>query len=247
MDNAANIRLQQLRLGYRQGAGELCLVDAASLDLRAGELVGLVGKNGTGKSTLLRSICGLQPTLGGQILVGGADIRRLSLNALARQIAVVLTERAGGFNLSVWDAVAAGQVPYTDSFHRLHSQHRAVIEAAIAACGISDYRHKPLSELSDGLFQKTMIAKALAQQTATILLDEPSAFLDYASRHELFLLLKDLCERENKCVLVSSHDLDLLLRYCSKLVILSNRQLELIPVNEALTHPGFMAIAGGFL
>lgn len=247
MQESPTIQLQQAHLGYKRPAGALSILKNVSFDLFAGDLVGLVGANGTGKSTLLKSISGLLPVLGGDIMISGKPISSYELNELARKIAIVLTERTGGFNLNTWDAVAAGQMPYTDSFHRLTDAHKAVIEKAMAACGISAQRHKPLHELSDGLFQKTMIAKALAQQTNNILLDEPSAFLDYASRHELFLLLKELCLTERKCVLVSSHDLDLLLKYCAKILVVSGQGIELINASEALNNTTFRAIGGGFL
>lgn len=247
MQESPLIHLQHAHLGYKRPGGPLTILKGVSFDLNAGDFVGLAGVNGTGKSTLLKSICGLLPILGGRIHLGGKPITSYELNELARNISIVLTERTGGFNLNAWDAVAAGQMPYTDSFHRLTEVHKAVIEKAMAACGISSQRNKPLHELSDGLFQKTMIAKALAQQTPTILLDEPSAFLDYASRHELFLLLKELCHTERKCVLVSSHDLDLLLKYCSKILVVSGQGTELLPVSEALNNRAFREIGGGFL
>jgi iron complex transport system ATP-binding protein len=153
----------------------------------------------------------------------------------------------GGFNLTAYDAVAAGQMPYTDSFHRLMPQHISVIRKAIISMRLNGHEHKQLHELSDGLFQKTMIAKALAQQTPIMLLDEPSAFLDYASRHELFILLKKLCDDEKKCILVSAHDLDLVLKYCSSVIIFTENKAELISVTEALNHPAFVRLGGGYI
>lgn len=247
MKQTENIGVREAEIGYKKPGRALSVLKTITFNLHAGEFVGLVGQNGTGKSTLLKTICGLLPLLDGEIRVSGTPIAEQSLEQLARQIAIVLTERAGGFNLTAWDAVASGQIPYTDSFHRLEPHHKQVIEHAIATCGISEHCHKPLYELSDGLFQKTMIAKALAQQTPTILLDEPSAFLDYASRHELFLLLQNLCAVESKCILVSSHDLDLLLKYCSKLLVVSAQGVELVPIGEALQNPAFRAMGGGFL
>ena len=112
---------------------------------------------------------------------------------------------------------------------------------------VETHRHKALHELSDGLFQKTMIARALAQQTPLMLLDEPTAFLDYASRHELFILLKNLAEQQNKCILVSTHDLDLVFKYCETIVVVHNGQAEFLQTDEALKNDAFRAIGGKHL
>jgi len=138
-------------------------------------------------------------------------------------------------------------MPYTNSFNKLSNHNLEIIDEAIRICGIAEHQNKLLHELSDGLFQKTIIAKALAQQTPIMLLDEPSAFLDFASKHDLFLLLKKLTEEQQKCVLVSSHDLDLLLKYCTKLLVISNTGIELISVSEAKTNKAFHEIGGGFI
>jgi iron complex transport system ATP-binding protein len=247
MSNPQSITIKNATLGYNKAGSNLSILKNVNLGFYPGDFVGIVGLNGTGKSTLLKSMCGLLPVLSGEIFLDGKNISELSLTQLAKKIAIVLTEKIGGFNLTVYDVVAAGQIPYTNSFNQLKEAHVTAIDSAISACGIKAYQHKPVNELSDGLFQKTVIAKALAQQTPAMLLDEPSAFLDYASKHELFLLLKKLSERENKCVLVSSHDLDLLLKYCNKLLIISSGSLELISVADARQNKGFMEVGGGYL
>ncbi len=245
--SAACITLKNATLGYRKTGLPVPIVSALSLELFPGDFVGIAGLNGSGKSTLLKSLCGLLPMLSGELEITGEPIVRLSLAELSKKIAVVLTEKIGGFNLTAYDVVAAGQIPYTNAFHQLKPEHEGAIEFAIKTCGLEKHRHKLLNELSDGLFQKTVIAKALAQQTPVMLLDEPSAFLDYASKHELFILLKQLARNENKCILLSSHDLDLTLRYCDKLLVISDAGAELLPVSEARNNEAFKEIGGGFI
>ncbi|MEO6302242.1 MAG: ABC transporter ATP-binding protein [Bacteroidia bacterium] len=247
MEKKECIVLKNADLGYKKNNTNVSILNAVNLKFYTGDFIGIVGVNGVGKSTLLKSLCGLLPTLSGEILIDQQPVSDYLLNDLAKKIAIVLTEKIGGFNLTAYDVVAAGQMPYTNSFNRFEKENLAIIESAIKITGISAHQHKLLNELSDGLFQKTIIAKALAQQTPIMLLDEPSAFLDYASKHDLFLLLKRLANEENKCVLVSSHDLDLLLKYCTKLLVISNKSIELISVSEAKTNAVFKEIGGGFI
>jgi iron complex transport system ATP-binding protein len=247
MTESSCISLKETSLGYKKLRQEICILKDLNFDFFAGDFVGIVGLNGVGKSTLLKSIGSILPALSGEILIEGKSNRNYTLSQLAKKIALVLTEKVGGFNLTSFDLVAAGQIPYTNAFNHLTSEHLKVIHAAIETCGLKEHDHKLLSELSDGLFQKTVIAKALAQQTPIMLLDEPGAFLDYASKHELFILLKKLTEKEKKCVLVSSHDLDLLVKYCTKLLMISAKSVELINNSEALENKTFLEIGGGFL
>ncbi len=241
------VTLKNATLGYKKAGKDICVLENINLSFNEAEFIGIVGLNGSGKSTLLKSLSGLLPLLGGDIFIHQTNLSQVSLNQLAKKVAVVLTEKIGGFNLTSFDTVAAGQIPYTNSFHQLNENHLAIIQSAIHACGIQEHQHKLLGELSDGLFQKTVIAKALAQQTPLLLLDEPSAFLDYASKHELFLLLKKLAEVQQKCVLVSSHDLDLLLKYCHKLIIVSDGKIEAIEVKDAKHNAAFVSVGGGFI
>jgi iron complex transport system ATP-binding protein len=241
------IELKSAGLGYAKSGSRVLVLNTVNLGFCKGELVGIVGLNGIGKSTLLKTISGLLPLLEGEIMVEGESLSHIPAEELSKKISVVLTERVGGFNLTVYDVVASGQMPYTDAFHRLREENRKIIEEALSRCGISEYRNKPVTELSDGLFQKTIIAKALAQQTPCMLLDEPSAYLDYASKHSLFILLRELAGQENKSILVSSHDLDLLLKYCDKLLIISGNKTELIAASDAQSHPGFKEVGGGFI
>jgi len=233
--------------GYRKNNRQTEVLKNINLECFPGDFIGIAGINGSGKSTLLRTICGLNPLLSGEIFINGELVLSISNADLAKQVSIVLTEKVTGFNLTAFDAVAAGQLPYTNLFNKLEPHHLAIINRAIHDCGLEPHIHKPLSELSDGLFQKTMIARSIAQQTPVMLLDEPSAFLDYASKHELFLLLKNLSVEKKKCVLVSSHDLDLILKYCNKILLVKNFAVELVDVEKARGHKIFTELSGGYL
>lgn len=237
-----HITINSCSLGY--GGTELLQLN--NLRFEAGDFVAVVGLNGSGKSTLLKSVCGLLPVMRGGVEINGLPLNELPLAELARLVAIVLTEKIQGFNLTAFDAVAAGQMPYTNAFHQLEEKHLLLIREAMAAAGIAAHAHKPLQELSDGLFQKTMIAKALAQQTPCVLLDEPTAFLDFASKHDLFLLLKKLSQ-EGKCVLVSTHDLDLVKKYCAEVLVVANGGAQLMDVAQALHDADFKTLGGGYI
>lgn len=243
----AVIKIQSATTGYLSGNRPLVVTELKDLFFGAGDFVAVVGKNGTGKSTLLRSICGIQPLLDGSITIGDRAVAEYRESELAQQLAVVLTERVGGFNLRVRDVVANGQMPYTDAFHRLRPENWARVDDAMRQCGVYDYRHRPVAELSDGMFQKTMIARAVAQDTGILLLDEPTAFLDYASRYELFIFLRNQAGQKKKCVLISTHEMDLALKYCTRILAIHGTGASMVNVSEARTDKLLQEIAGGYL
>lgn len=218
-----------------------------NLELESGEFVALLGENGSGKSTFIRSICGLLPLQSGTVYIDGRPLREMAYADLAKQVAVVLTGHAPGFNMSVFDLVASGQMPYTNAFHQLKTEHLITIEEAMKEMGIEQLAAKPLNALSDGNFQKALVAKALAQQAKLLLLDEPSAYLDFGSKHRLFMRLSKLCLQQGKTVVVSSHDLHLVSRYCRKAILLEGSSAELVPVEQLSAHPTFERLGGGFL
>jgi iron complex transport system ATP-binding protein len=187
---------------------------ASSLDLclHAGELVCLLGPNGVGKSTLLRTLAGMHPPLEGQALLGGQDITTLHPRDLATRLSVVLTERVEVGNLSAYALVALGRHPYTNWMGTLTPRDEAVVRQAMEAVGAAHLAHRQMPELSDGERQRVMIARALAQEPLLMILDEPTAFLDVPSRVEVMRLLRSLAHTTGRAVLLSTHDLDLALR-----------------------------------
>lgn len=209
------IRLQNLDIGY-EGKVAKPVFKNLNADFNAGELVGLTGDNGIGKSTLLKTITGTLRPLHGNIMLNEKSIHDYTAQQLAQHLSVVVTERTAGFNLSVKDVVALGRTPYINIFAKLTETDEAIIDQSLELLGILPLKHQLMDELSDGQRQKAMIAKSLAQQTQVIVLDEPTAFLDYTSRHLLFSTLKNLCETQNKLIIVSSHDLDMMKHYVTR-------------------------------
>lgn len=185
--------------------------------LQAGELTCLLGPNGAGKSTLLRTLCAFQPPLSGELLLDGCPLESFTSQELATRIGVVLTERQDIRGMRVREMVAMGRSPYTGFWGKLSANDEAAVDAAIAAVGIQPLAQRMVHTLSDGERQKVMIAKALAQQTPVILLDEPTAFLDFPSKVEMLLLLAHLAHDMQKNIFLSTHDLELALQTADRL------------------------------
>lgn len=222
------IRFENLTLGY----GSRILIENLSAEVRRGELTALVGRNGTGKSTLLRAIIGLGERLSGDILLAGNSIGTLSDAERASTIAFVTTDKVRIANLRCRDVVALGRAPYTNWIGRMQEQDEQIVMRAMEAVGMSDYADKTMDRMSDGECQRIMIARALAQQTPIILLDEPTAFLDMPNRYELCTLLRKLAHEENKCILFSTHELDIALALCDSIALIAPPQLHLLPTSE---------------
>lgn len=192
----------------------------------AGSLTCLIGRNGTGKSTLLRTIARLQQALAGSILIGSDDIRRMRREEFARRLSIVLTQRPDTDNMTVGELVALGRAPHTGFWGRLSPHDSQAVDRALALVGISDMARRRVCSLSDGECQKAMVAKSLAQGTPVILLDEPSAFLDYPGKVELMRLLAMLAHDEGKTILLSTHDIDTALPLADRLWLMHDGQID---------------------
>lgn len=233
--NPAGISLEDLTLGY----AERILLQDATARLHAGEFCALVGRNGTGKSTLLRALSGLGQIRQGTIEIAGCDISRMNVGQIARQVAFVSTQRIRVTNLKVSDVVSLGRAPYTGWFGRLSDKDAAIVDRALNDVGMSDFADKEMDSLSDGESQRVMIARALAQDTPVILLDEPTAFLDVPNRYEICLLLRTLAHEQNKTVLFSSHDISIVTRICDTAALIADRRLYHGPVKR-LSEQGIL-------
>ena len=210
-----------LGIGYAPRRGPRLEV-ALHLDahLLAGELVCLLGPNGAGKSTLMRTLAGLQKPLAGAVFLKGRNLHGLTERARARRLGLVLTERVEVGNLAAYALVALGRYPHTGWAGRLSPADEAVVRWAMDAVGARHLAGRSVGELSDGERQKVMIARALAQEPAVLLLDEPTAFLDLPRRVEVLQVLRRLAGDRDRAVLLSTHDLDLALRCADRLWLL---------------------------
>lgn len=207
MSEPAILTTRGLTAGYRSGRKATPVLSGLNLDLHRGEIVSLLGSNGIGKSTLLRTLTGVQYPLAGTIEIDRRPITDYTVRQLARTLGIVYTDRTLAGALTVEELVGLGRHPYTGFFGRLDSDDRRIVARAMERVGISHKRGDHLARLSDGERQKAMIAKALAQQTPIIIMDEPTAFLDAASRIETMSLLRDLADDDNKAILLSTHDI----------------------------------------
>lgn len=203
-DNATILRLEHLTLGY-PGRGDVFRDLGATL--RRGELVSLLGANGSGKSTLLKALAGNLRPSSGMVEVEGRNLATLPAMARARLVSIVTTEKGMAGGLTVEELVAMGRYPHTGALGRHTPADRRIIASAIDAVGLTPLAGRLTATLSDGERQKAMIARALAQDTPVMLLDEPTAFLDAASRIETLSLLRDLAAEHSKAVLLSTHDI----------------------------------------
>ncbi|MDE7089872.1 MAG: ABC transporter ATP-binding protein [Prevotella sp.] len=207
-----SVVLKNLSIGYQTKQGTRVVAGGVTASLKRGRLTCLLGENGVGKSTLLRTLAAFLPKLDGEILLEGRPLEEYKSHELARTIGIVLTEKPDVQQMSVTELVEMGRTPYTGFWGRLSEADKAACREAISLIGIDHLKDRPVQTLSDGERQKTMIAKALAQQTPVIYLDEPTAFLDYPSKVEMLLLLRRISREAQKTIFLSTHDLELALQ-----------------------------------
>lgn len=234
----------QLAVGYKNaGQTTATVLDGINVTLHPGALTCLIGPNGAGKSTLMRTLAGMQTPLAGRVTLGRDELHRLPSAQVAKQLAVVLTERVDVGNLSAYALVALGRHPYTDWRGRLREQDEEVVRHALTTVGAAHLAARPVGHLSDGERQKVMIARALAQEPTVLILDEPTAFLDLPRRVEIMQLLHTLAREGNRAVLLSTHDLDLALRMADRLWLLPTGGPLTVGLPEELALNGALAHA----
>ena len=216
------LKTNDLLIGY----GNKAILPPINITLNEGDLVALIGPNGAGKSTLFKTLTAHIKQIEGNIELMGKDLSNYSSKEKARLIGLVLTSRPDDMFLTVYDVVASGRSPYTNYFGEIKKEDEIIIHESLEIVGINNLKNRYFETLSDGEKQKVMIAKTIAQNTPIIFMDEPTAFIDYPSKIELFSLMKMLTEERKKTIIFSSHDLELLLRYTDYLWMISkNKEL----------------------
>ncbi|WP_299114438.1 ABC transporter ATP-binding protein [uncultured Winogradskyella sp.] len=219
------LKTENLSIGYKTKKGDTVVASTINFELRQGQLIGLVGANGIGKSTLLRTLIKVQPNLSGSIFLNHKDLKETSTIELAKQLSIVLTEQLTSKNLSVYELVALGRHPYTNWIGNLSTEDTQKVNEAIELVNISDLKEKKCFELSDGQLQKVMIARALAQDTDIIVLDEPTTHLDMYHKAYILKLLQKLTKETGKTILFSSHEIDLAIQLCDTMIVMTNDSL----------------------
>lgn len=248
MKGQAILQTRNLSVGYPDRKSGISLLKSLNLDACASDFIALVGVNGSGKSTLIRTLCGIQAPLEGEILLNSRPLKEYSVQDLARKIAFVNTGWIQVNNLRLSDLVRLGRYPYSNFLGRLSRNDKQICEEAIQLMGLKHLEHRLFDELSDGEKQRAMIARAIAQETEIILLDEPIAFLDMSHKFEIVRILSDLSTQFGKTILFSVHDLNIAIREADKIWMLNGQQiLEGTPEDLMLSGTMQASMSGGLL
>ena len=236
--------LKNLSIGYATNGNKKVVAEGLNAAINSGELTCLLGCNGVGKSTLLRTLSSFQPALGGEIMLNASQpsgfrpLTSYTDKELSRMIGIVLTEKPDVRNMTIEELVGMGRSPYTGFWGTLTANDHQIVSEAISMVGIESLRGRMVHTLSDGERQKVMIAKALAQQTPVIYLDEPTAFLDYPSKVEMMQLLRRLAHDQQKTIFLSTHDVELALQLADCLWL-----MECVPHSDLqIREPGLLSV-----
>ncbi len=236
-----SIELKNLSIGYISKKNKKVIADSIGASIYSGELTCLLGANGIGKSTLLRTLAAFQPKISGEIHIQGKKIEHYTEKKLAKRISVVLTEKPDIKNMSVKELIGLGRSPYTGFWGNLSDEDETIVNKAIELVHIEKLANQTINTLSDGERQKVMIAKALAQETPIILLDEPTAFLDFPSKVEIMQLLHQLSRKMDKTIFLSTHDLELALQIADTIWLMDQQKGIQIGTPEDLSLDGSLS------
>jgi iron complex transport system ATP-binding protein len=219
------LKAEQLSIGYKTKKVDTVITSNINFELHKGQLIGLVGANGIGKSTLLRTLIKVQPALSGRVTLNHKDLKATTNLELAKQLSIVLTEPLTSKNLSVYELVALGRHPYTNWIGNLSQEDTRIINESLVLVNISELKDKKCFELSDGQLQKVMIARALVQDTDVIILDEPTTHLDMYHKAYILKLLQKLTKETGKTILFSSHEIDLAIQLCDTMIVMTKHKV----------------------
>ena len=224
--NKIILSTSNLSIGYQSKKEKNIIAENLNLTFEQGKLISLVGGNGIGKSTLLRTITGIQKPLAGTVMLKEKEINNYESLALAQNLSLVLTEKLPPSNLSVFELIALGRQPYTNWVGKLTAEDLEKINQAIKLTHVEHLIDKKHHEISDGQLQIVLIARALAQDTPLIILDEPTTHLDLFHKVSVFKLLKKLSQETNKCILFSTHDIDLAIQLSDEMIVMTESSVE---------------------
>jgi iron complex transport system ATP-binding protein len=214
-----------LSVGYSSKKEIKTIATHINLNLKKGELIALIGANGIGKSTLLRTLIGIQPPLSGNVILNGKNINEYDSISFAQNLSIVLTEKLPPSNLTVFEIIALGRQPYTNWLGNLSDNDISKINEAMELTQITSLAEKKHYEISDGQLQNVLVARALAQDTPLIILDEPTTHLDLLHKVSLFKLLKKLAKETKKCILFSTHDIDMAIQISDEMIIMTDENV----------------------
>jgi iron complex transport system ATP-binding protein len=237
--NTKVLHTKNLTIGYKNKSNSTIIAKNLNIHLPSGKLIGLIGANGIGKSTLLKTITGIIKPLEGSVFINDKLIETFQPEDLAKELSIVLTEHLPPSNLSVYEIVALGRQPYTNWLGTLSNEDKIKIEEALTLTEIHSFQHKKHYEISDGQLQIVLIARALAQDTPLIILDEPTTHLDLLHKVVLFKLLKKLTQETGKCIFFSTHDIDLAIQLSDEMIIMT-------PENVLQDEPCNLIMKGSF-
>lgn len=239
MNSNIILSTRNLQIGYPDKKGANIIASGINIEIAEGELVGLIGINGVGKSTLLRSLTGVQEPLKGNVSIGGNDLTTIPSEKLSELISIVLTEQPISKNLSVFELIALGRQPYTNWIGTLTSGDWQHINSALELVDILDLQHKKCYELSDGQLQKVLIARALAQDTPLVVLDEPTTHLDIYHQAYVLKLLKNLTHQTKKGILIATHEINLAIQLCDRIILMQKDKVSMGSPNELIENKVF--------
>jgi len=220
------LQAKNLTVGYSHKKDPLVVSGPLDFELHSGKLIGLIGANGVGKSTLLRTLAGMQAPLSGNVFIASDEITQINPLVLAQQLSIVLTEPPASKNLTAYEFIALGRQPYTNWIGTLTNKDLDEIQKALRITETEDFKHRKCFELSDGQLQRVAIARALAQETPLILMDEPTTHLDLYHRISVLKLLQKLSKEAQKTILFSTHEIDLAIQTCDQLLVLTAKGFE---------------------
>lgn len=235
-----SMQANNLQVGYSK---QKVVFSNIHFTAQPGDMVALLGVNGIGKSTLLRTLSGLQLPLSGEITIGGKNLSQTSAPERAALVSVVLTEKLMIDNITVRSLIALGRSPYTGWLGQLSKEDEQLIGEIVSLLKLENLQHKFFNELSDGEKQKVLIARALCQQTPVIILDEPTAFLDFRNKRDILQTLRSICNTLNKTVILSTHDIEAALEHCNKCWIMTEQKT----FSEVTASPKFAEEVKGLL